>query len=392
MERRDTARWAGPERRVGGESVQQPRRGSASIAEAPLLPQTLASRPPRSPLRLRPHAETPARLGPVPPPPPLPSLASHSASASLSLPVEEVNHQPPQGAPRPQKQHQTWSRAPAPEGPAARGAGSGRRPHGRSREGSPAAPPLPPRPAPPRPEPGGPQPRGPPAPSFPPLSREAAEHTSIDGVAHPGKVSLQLARAWRGLAFLGPGPGRGVGVDPGPPRARERRPVWRRARPRIQGDARSAARVRGPRCPVDPAPAARGAAGRRGAVPARRWPRRSRGRTCLRVSVPTLARMRSFCLFARPSVLRLQVSEDSTAEPNSAGGGIGLILALGSGRRACSGPRSRGEPSRVDAARGGEGLRAAGSLWNRLLGKLLRGAQGCVAELPPSPASAPRAG
>lgn len=48
MARRDTARWAGPERGVGGGSVQQPRRGSATIAEAPLLPQTLASRPPRS--------------------------------------------------------------------------------------------------------------------------------------------------------------------------------------------------------------------------------------------------------------------------------------------------------------------------------------------------------
>lgn len=68
--------------------------------------------------------------------------------------------------------------------------------------GKPPQPPaLSPRPAPPRPEPGGPQPRG--LPPRPPLSREPDEHTSIDGVAHSGKVSVQLAGAWQ-LPSLGP--------------------------------------------------------------------------------------------------------------------------------------------------------------------------------------------
>lgn len=99
METLDTARWAGPERGVGGGSAQQPR-GSATIAEVPLLPQTLASRPPRS------AASSPS--GPRSPPSSprlVPSRAPHLVSASFSLLVEGKEkkniYHPPVGASRP---------------------------------------------------------------------------------------------------------------------------------------------------------------------------------------------------------------------------------------------------------------------------------------------------
>lgn len=66
MERRDTARWAGPERGVGGGSVQQPCRGSASIAETPLLHRRSRAAPRAPSLVLLPHARdaVPARVSP----------------------------------------------------------------------------------------------------------------------------------------------------------------------------------------------------------------------------------------------------------------------------------------------------------------------------------------
>lgn len=96
--------------------------------------------------------------------------------------------------------------------------------------GKPPQPPaLSPRPAPPRPEPGGSQPRGPPAPS--PTFPEPDEHTSIDGVAHSGKVSLQLAGAWQLPSLPAPSLGHGRGAAGGrrgllgQPGARKGRPA-----------------------------------------------------------------------------------------------------------------------------------------------------------------------
>lgn len=86
-------------------------------------------------------------------------------------------------------------------------------PHERSREGSPRSPWLCSRGRPALgPSPAAPAPRA--CSPVPPLSREPAEHTSIDGVAHPGEVSLRVARARRLPAVVAPRPGRGGGAGP----------------------------------------------------------------------------------------------------------------------------------------------------------------------------------
>lgn len=188
--RRDTARWAGPGRGVGGGSAQQPR-GSATIAEVPLLPQTLASRPPRSAASR--HA------GPRSPPPSprlVPSRAPHLVSASFSLLVKgKRKKKPPSscGSPSPSggektTQNQTWSWASAAEGLA-----HPRR--SRSRQGSPAAPPrrrVPRGPAPSAPRPPPSLRRRPPRPPSPSqhFPRSRAATPLIDGVAPEGKVSV----------------------------------------------------------------------------------------------------------------------------------------------------------------------------------------------------------
>lgn len=192
--RRDTARWAGPGCGVGGGSAQQPS-GSATIAEVPLLPQTLASRPPRSAASR--HA------GPRSPPPSprlVPSRAPYLVSASFSLLVEgkRKKKKPPSscGSPSPSggektTQNQTWSWASAAEGLA-----HPRR--SRSRQGSPVAPPPPPTASRPRgPAPSAPRPppslrRRPPRPPSPSqhFPRSRAATPLIDGVAPEGKVSV----------------------------------------------------------------------------------------------------------------------------------------------------------------------------------------------------------
>lgn len=82
----------------------------------------------------------------------------------------------------------------------------------------------------------------------PPLSREPAEHISIDGVAHPGKVSLRFACAWPPLSFLAPDPGhrarggqRGSAWNPSSAVSLQGRPAWSRARPGIKGRGASSA-------------------------------------------------------------------------------------------------------------------------------------------------------
>lgn len=209
METFDTARWAGPERGVGGGSAQQPR-GSATIAEVPLLPQTLASRPPRS------AASRPA--GPRSPPPSpslVPSRAPHLVSASFSLLVEgkEKNKTLPSScgslSPSGKKIHKTrhgpglpllkpWptrgGRSPGREAPQPPGVVS-------PRAGffGPAPTALGPSLAP-----------GPPTQSLH-FSRSRAATPLINGVAPEGKVSVQVVRAAPGAAFHGPSfPGRGA--------------------------------------------------------------------------------------------------------------------------------------------------------------------------------------
>lgn len=142
------------------------------------------------------------------------SLISHIVSASFSLLVEgkKENHHHPAGAPSPsEKQNQTCSWAPAPEGLAERGAsgqpgGARTKGHGREAPAAPGSVPAAGRSS-------APAPRAPPP--RPPLSREPAEHTSIDGLAHPGEVSLQLARARRLPAVVTPSPGHGRGAGRG---------------------------------------------------------------------------------------------------------------------------------------------------------------------------------
>lgn len=200
------------------------RRCSTDAREPPpALPASSSSRTP----------ETLSPLGSRPPPLPPPSLASYIVSASFSLLVEEgkkKNKKQPtiilREPPRPQKnktRHEPglallrdW---PSEE------EGAWWRPHRRSREGSPRSPASVPA--------AGPSSARAPRPPAPrasrrvaPLSREPAEHTSVDGVARPGKVSGQLARAWRLFSSLAPGPGHGArgGRDPRPPHVRDPRP------------------------------------------------------------------------------------------------------------------------------------------------------------------------
>lgn len=191
--RRDTARWAGPGRGVGGGSAQQPR-GSATIAEVPLLPQTLASRPPRSAASR--HAGS---RSPPPSPRLVPSRAPHLVSASFSLLVEgkrkKKSHPPPVGAPRPlggKKQHKTRHGPGLPllkAWPTRGGRGPGRE--------APQRPPPPTASRPRGPAPSAPRPppslrRRPPRPPSPSqhFPRSRAATPLIDGVAPEGKVSV----------------------------------------------------------------------------------------------------------------------------------------------------------------------------------------------------------